>query len=83
MLNSYDVALILAAKTTHAEGHTGQTSSLGWNDTSKVSRVLVLFCLCVHSHIVCHMQVPCPAILLSLAAYMGAVSSGMSMQRAK
>ncbi len=42
-----------------------------------------LVCLCVLSHVVCDMQVPCPAILLSQAAYMAAVSSGMSMQRAK
>jgi len=42
MLNSYDFALFLAAKTRHAKGRTGQTSSLGWNDTSKVFRVLVL-----------------------------------------
>lgn len=45
--------------------------------------MLVLVYLCVHSDVVRHMQVPCHAILLSLAVYMAAVSSGMSMQRAK
>lgn len=73
MLNSYDFALFLGAK----------TRSLWRNGTGNVSCVLVLTCLCVHSHVVCHTQVPCPAILLSQAAYMAAVSSGMNMQRAK